>query len=166
MTDWLRRAGSGRLPDGAVLTWSLAEGRRGRRWRAVAVVDGGIGQAVLVEVAQDGRPGRLELTTPAGLLTLHPSADGRTAHGNVVAADGVRPLVFGWSPEHAFDVVGRPIAVSVTLHRLAGELGVGESRSVPALAIAADLAVEAAVGTVWITSSGGRVDRRKSWITP
>ncbi len=77
---------------------------------------------LLLEVGTDGRLGRLELTTPAGLLTLHPEPDEASIQGNVVAADGVRPLAFAWSTEHAIEVVGRPIAAAAMLHRLARSL--------------------------------------------
>ncbi len=66
MTAFLRRAGTARLADGATLTWSLADGSRGRRWRAVATRDGSITHSLLLEVDLDGRPARLELTTPDG----------------------------------------------------------------------------------------------------
>lgn len=141
MTAFLRRAGTGRLADGAMLTWSVADGRRGRRWRAVATTDGGITHALLLEVDLAGRPSRLELTTPAGLLTLHPDADGSSLHGNVVSADGMRHLALPWSHEHGLSVDGRPIADAVTAHRLARDCGVGESRLVSLVAIGPDLAI-------------------------
>ena len=47
-------AGSARLADGARLDWSVADGRRGRRWRAVATVDGHVTHALLLEVGLDG----------------------------------------------------------------------------------------------------------------
>ena len=96
---------------------------------------------LLLEVGTDGRLGRLELTTPAGLLTLHPEPDEASIQGNVVAADGVRPLAFAWSTEHAIDVVGRPIAAAAMLHRLARSLAVGSARDVPILSIESDLSV-------------------------
>ena len=70
----MRLAGALGLADGAWLTWSVADGRRGRRWRAVSTLAGAITHALLLEVDLAGRPARLELTTPAGMLTLHPSA--------------------------------------------------------------------------------------------
>jgi len=140
VTAFLRRAGTARLADGASLAWSLAEGRRGRRWRAVATVNGAITHALLFEVDLAGRPARLELTTPAGLLTLHPEPDGSSLHGNVVGMEGVQHLALAWSPEHGLAVDGRPLADAVTAHRLAGTIGVGESRSVQVVAIASDLA--------------------------
>lgn len=140
MTVFLRCAGTGLLADGARLTWSMADGSRGRRWRAVAAKDGSITHSLLLEVDLDGRAARLELTTPAGLLTLHPDADAATLHGNVVALDGVRHIALPWGAEHGLSVDGRPIADAVTAHRLAGSLGVGERRSVEVVAIGPDLA--------------------------
>lgn len=97
MTDppaWLRRAGTGRLDGGGVVVWSVAEGRRGRRWRWTVVDDGIVRHAGLVEQDERGRLGRLELATADGMLTLHPSDDRREIHGNVVAPSGVRGLAF------------------------------------------------------------------------
>lgn len=142
---YLRRAGSTRLPDGARLEWTVADGRRGRRWRAVATDDGRITHALLLEVGLDGRVARLELATPAGLLTLHPDARGSTLHGNIVSPTGVRHLSYPWGSGHAVSVVGRPIADAVTVHRLAASVGVGEGRDVPSLAIAPDLTLRETV---------------------
>ena len=125
-SGYLRQAGALILADGARLTWTCADGSRGRRWRGVATLDGAITHTSLIEVDPAGRPSRLELTTPAGLLTLHPSRDGRELHGNVVATSGepVRGLRFDWGPEHELDVVGRPLQLAVGLHRRRG-LAVG-----------------------------------------
>lgn len=141
MTALIRMAGSGRLADGSTLIWTVADGRRGRRWRATAIAASGITHAVLLEVGVEGRLSRLELTTPAGLLTLHPEAQGTALHGNVVTSAGVRHLTFPWSSDHGLEIDGRPIASAVTALRLAGSIGVGESRSVPVVAIGPDLAV-------------------------
>lgn len=83
------------------------------------MVDGVITHALLLEVDRTGRPTRLELTTPDGLLTLHPSADGTQLHGNIVRSNGygVLPLTLRWDPQREIDVVGRPLAISVGLHR-------------------------------------------------
>jgi hypothetical protein len=96
---------------------------------------------LLLEVATDGRLARLEVTTPVGLLTLHPEQEEASIQGNVVGADGVRPLAFAWSTEHAIEVVGRPIATAAMLHRLAQSLTVGSVRDVPILSIESDLSV-------------------------
>ena len=141
MSAYLRRAGRGLLPDGSQLVWSVADGRRGRRWRAVATVDGVVSHALLLEVDTAGRPGRLELTTPAGMLTLHPEEGSGELHGNVVTASGVRHLALPWSDDHGLEVVGRPIGSAVTAHRLAAAVAVGEGRTVPVVVIAPDLEV-------------------------
>ena len=86
----------------------------------------GLIEALLLEVALDGRPGRLEVTTDHGVLTLHPEPDGRSAHGNVVAHEGVRALAFPWSARHAYDVEGSWVPIVVMVAELAGRIGVGE----------------------------------------
>jgi len=151
---FLRVAGRSRAADGAVVAWSVAEGSRGRRWRAMAT-QGGSGtqvlllQAVLLEVDPAGRFTRLELTTPAGMLTLHPEPDQREIHGNVVAADGsVRPLAFAWSADHEIDIVGRPIAMAVALHRRRAVVAVGTQAAIPILAVDASLRVQMGVRLV------------------
>ena len=105
----------------------------------MASSNGVISHALLLEVDTNGRPSRLELTTPAGLLTLHPEEGSGALHGNVVAADGVRHLSLAWSAEHGLAIEGRPVASAVTAHRLSSVLAVGEGRDVPVVAIAADL---------------------------
>jgi hypothetical protein len=138
---WLRRAGRARLGDGSELLWSLAEGGRGRRWRAVTTLDGRMTHALLLEVDRSGRPARLELTTEAGMLTLHPEPDGRSIHGNVVHRGGVRPLAHAWSPDHDLEIVDRPLATAVMLRRLSSTVRVGAGETVPVLAIDGSLAV-------------------------
>ena len=142
MTSWLRLAGRGRLPDGSTLVWSVAEGGRGRRWRAESLnAARAVVRAVLLEAGLDGRPARLEVSSAAGMLTLHPEPDGRSAHGNVVAANGVRPLALPWSAEHEIVVAGTPLGELVALHRLATRVGVGEGVAMPVLVVGEDLAV-------------------------
>ena len=97
------------LPDGAQLTWSLAEGGRGRRWRASRVRDGRLEGTLLLEIDGAGRPARLELGTADGLLTLHPDRGERELHGNVVTPNGIRHLRFDWSPAHELVVDGFPV---------------------------------------------------------
>ena len=87
MTGPVRSAGHGRRADGAIVTWTVAEGQRGRRWRETVVHDGGW-HSLLLETATDRTFSHLELASPAGLLTLHPEGDG-TLHGNVVDGGGV-----------------------------------------------------------------------------
>lgn len=141
MSDLLRRAGTFRLLDSALVTWTVADGSRGRRWRASSTVDGVLTHALLIEVDPAGRVARLELTTPAGLLTLHPDSAGTTLHGNIVTLGGVQPVTFDWGPDHALSVDGRPIADAVTAHRLTETTRVGERRKVSVVAISPDLAL-------------------------
>jgi hypothetical protein len=141
VSAFLRVAGTGLLPDRSKLVWSVADGRRGRRWRAMASRDGAVTHALLLEVRPDGRLSRLELTTPAGMLTLHPDEAGTVLHGNVVGADGVRHLRLTWDDEHGLEVVDSTFAAAVTAHRLAGSVAVGEGRDLPVLRIGVDLAI-------------------------
>jgi len=113
---WLRVSGTGRSPDGATVTWSVAEGRRGRRWREAITRDGAVVHSLLFELDPDGRFAHLELTTPAGLLTLHPEGDG-TIHGNAVTGAGVMHVRgLPWEPD---DVV--LIDESVVSQAIAGD---------------------------------------------
>ncbi len=144
MTErFLRVGGTTRLREGVRLLWSMAEGARGRRWRATLTGHGGLQGVLLLEVTPAGRPSRLEVATPAGLLTLHPEADERSIHGNVVRADGVSPLAFAWGPDHELDLAGVPFGLAVAARRRAAGLGVGEALSCPVLVVGADLAVRA-----------------------
>jgi hypothetical protein len=109
---WLRRGGHGHQADGSLVVWSVAEGRHGRRWRE-AVVDGDtIRSSLLLELAPDGRFSHLELTTAAGLLTLHPEADG-TLHGNAVTAGGIRHVAgLEWDRDGAIWLSGSSICLA------------------------------------------------------
>ena len=141
MTAFLRRAGAGLLADGSALVWSVADGHRGRRWRAVATLDGAITHGLLLEVDADGRPSKIELATPAGMLTLHPEEGSGRLHGNIVTAEGVRHVALTWSGEHGLEVEGRPIGSAVTAHRLSSSTPLGEGRAVPVVVVGPDLSV-------------------------
>ena len=130
---FVRRAGRAGLQDGSVLLWSIAEGSRGARWRASTRGPDGLLSDLLLEVGVDGRPGRLEIATPAGLLTLHPEPDGQSAHGNVVTPDGVHPLAFEWSPRHWFEARQGPVVAAAMCRALRADVAVGEFRLVPGL---------------------------------
>lgn len=114
MTAQLRCAGRGRLSDGAGVRWSVAEGDRGRRWRWTVSRSDGLAIAGLVERAPDGAFVRMELATTSGLLTLHPEPDGRSAHGNAVLADGVRPIELPWEPGWGIAIRSDPFGTAVT----------------------------------------------------
>ncbi len=120
MTGWLRRAGSGRLPDGALVMWSVAEGARGRRWRWTVATGEGLRHAGLIELDREGRFARLELETAAGLLTLHPDDDRSLAHGNVVRHDGVEPIAIAWSDGASVAIAGDPFGTAIAGRRGSG----------------------------------------------
>lgn len=113
----LRVAGEGRLADGVLVTWVVSEGRRGRRWREmVREPDGSaMRSSLLYETDPVGRFSHLELSTPAGLATLHPEGDG-TLHGNVVTPGGVRHVVGLPCPAgSAVLVAGSPTAAAAAM---------------------------------------------------
>jgi hypothetical protein len=123
----LRIAGWGRLVDGAAVTWTISEGRRGRRWREVIADGSAVRHALLLETDPAGRFSHVELASAGGLWTFHPEPDG-TLHGNHVdpSAPGVTHTV-GW-PFGADDVLviaGSPIALAAIAWRLADQVAPG-----------------------------------------
>lgn len=155
MTGPLRLGGRAELPDGATIVWSVAEGRRGRRWREAVTIDGRLLRSVLLEASPTGRPTYLEVATAAGLLTLHPEPDERELHGNAVTRDGVRHLRFDWSFDHELFVVGSIAAASVALHRLGRVVATGEGRRVVVLQVDDALQPTPSAWRVTRTSAGG-----------
>ncbi|HSL77967.1 MAG TPA: hypothetical protein VK867_13565 [Candidatus Limnocylindrales bacterium] len=135
----VRRGGHARTPLGELVTWSQAEGERGTRWREAIERGGVLVRSVLLEVSTADRPTRLELTTRAGLLTLHPEPDQTAMHGNVVAADGVRHLAFPWSAEHELLVLSSPASATIAVRRLDRRVIVGAVTVVDMLRIDDDL---------------------------
>jgi hypothetical protein len=122
----LRRAGRGRLPDGSTVVWSVSEGSRGRRWREIRrTANGGLITSLLLETHPDGRFAHIELSTAAGLLTLHPEADG-TLHGNVITTLGIRHVVgLPWTPRSVVLVEGSALASAAALRTLVGNVADG-----------------------------------------
>ena len=68
--DPVRRAGRGRLDDGTTILWSVAEGTRGRRWRAVDRLGGHVTHFVGVLAGAVGRPARREVAQDRMLVTV------------------------------------------------------------------------------------------------
>jgi len=137
-TAWVRRAGRLDAGGGESILWSVAEGRRGRRWRSLRLdAHGGVVSDLLLETDPGGRWARLELATAAGILTLHPEPGDQEAHGNIVTGRGVVPLAFAWSPAHLLVVTGEPVAAAA-LARTATDTAPG-----PGLVVGRDLVVEA-----------------------
>jgi hypothetical protein len=145
----VRVAGSARLDDGSIVTWVLAEGGRGRRWRAISMgPDGRFALALLLEVDTGGRPTRLELAGADALLTLHPSDDGLRLHGNVVRPAGIEHVDLPWSPDHMLVAAGSPITAAAAASWLEGRVGVGEGETVPAVEVRQQLQVRPATWRV------------------
>ena len=113
MTDWLRRAGGGLLPDGAGVVWSVAGGDRGRRWRWTVTRDGHLESVGLIELRPSGALARLELAAPGVLVTFHPEPDEWMAHGNVVTGEGVEPIAIDWQPGWTVAIAGDPFGSAV-----------------------------------------------------
>jgi hypothetical protein len=134
-----RRAGTGRLAYGGDVTWTVADGSRGRRWRSMLVEDGHLVGVLLLESAPDGALRKLELASAAGLLTLHPERD--TLHGNVVRRSGVEHVTVPWRPDAILLVGPSPATAGVAARQLASSVGVGEGRSIVGLLVGIDLAM-------------------------
>ena len=123
MTGPVRLAGWGALADGASVTWTLAEGSRGRRWREVVTSEGEVRHALLLETDAARRFSHLELASAAGLWTFHPEGDG-TLHGNHVDPRGrAVSHIVGWSfgVDDLLIVEGSPVSAAANAWRLAGE---------------------------------------------
>jgi len=147
MTVYLRAGGRGGLADGSVVTWSVAEGRHGRRWREVRVAKGAVISSLLLETDPDGRFSHTELSTAAGLLTLHPEGDG-TIHGNTVGADGIGHVVgLPWDRDGLLLVEGSAIAMAAAVNRLRARPP-GAEVEIPAIIVGLDLALTEGTATV------------------
>lgn len=148
----------GRDADGRLTWWSVAEGRRGRRWRE-AVVAGGLVHSLLLETGPDRRFTHLELATPRGLLTLHPEPDG-TLHGNALTDDGMRHVAgLAWDPDGLVLVAGSTVAAAAAGHLLAtllppGSTPPGVSTSQLVLRIDPDLLLVVAFADVELGTDG------------
>jgi hypothetical protein len=106
-------AGTGSLPDGRRVTWTMAEGRRGRRWREVLVHGPHTIHALLLETDSERRFSHLEFARADGLWTFHPEGDG-TLHGNHIGlGEGVRH-VDGWTfgPDDVLLIEGSPLSLA------------------------------------------------------
>jgi hypothetical protein len=118
--SYVRRAGAGRFADGSTVVWSVAEGSKGRRWREVRSRDGAVVSSLLFETFPDRGFAHMELSTAAGLLTLHPETDA-TLHGNAVTAAGVEHVVgLPWPEGSLLIVHGSPIALAAAAWSLQG----------------------------------------------
>jgi hypothetical protein len=125
----LRYGGRGQAADGGSVVWSVAEGSRGRRWREVRNAGHAIASSLLLETDPAGRFSHLELSTPSGLLTLHPEGDG-TLHGHAIVSDGVEHVEgLGWDPDGIVLLEGSTVCRAAAAQGLAGVLEPSASRA-------------------------------------
>jgi hypothetical protein len=101
-------------------------------------VEGGLISSLLLETDSDDRFSHIELSTAAGLLTLHPEGDG-TLHGNIVTDDGIRHITgLPWPPDSVVLLVGSPTAAAAAGRTIA----VSGAARVHVLTIYIDLSIE------------------------
>jgi hypothetical protein len=95
------------------VTWTVAEGRKGRRWREVVARGPDVVHSLLLETDPNGRFSHLELARADGLWTFHPEVDG-TLHGNHVGSDTSVEHIAGrpFAPDDAIIVEGSPTSLS------------------------------------------------------
>ena len=164
------RGGRAELPRMvATLVWTVAEGRRGRRWREVARSADAWPTPLLLERRPDGRFEPISsCATPAGLLTLHPDATtGRSTATSSTPGRGA-PRRSAGASSTSCSSSGRWPAASVALHRLAviaiggGERVAGASRSTTrsTRALGAGESSRTSDGCVWHLDGTGRASRR------
>ncbi len=159
-----RLGGRTDLPSGDVVVWSVADGRRGRRWRESTSRDGVGVRTVLVETEPDGGLHRLEMSTAAGLLTVHPDEAGTTLHGNVVTPDGIRHLAFAWGSDRVVLVDGSPAVTAIAVAWLSHRTEHARSVEVAVLRIDDDLVP--APGSIGIERLGPHTWRLSSGAGP
>ena len=94
--------------------------------------DGTVSRSLLFETDPNGRVIRLEVSSAAGLLTLHPEGAGSVLHGNVVTTAGIRHLTLG---EGLLFVLGSPTAAAIGLGGLARQIAVGATERVSLIRI-------------------------------
>jgi hypothetical protein len=138
----LRVGGRGQGADGASVVWSVAEGSRGRRWREVRNAGHAVASSLLLETDPAGQFAHLELSTPSGLLTLHPEGDG-TLHGHAIVSDGVEHVAgLAWDADGIVLLDGSTVCRLAAVGGLAETLTSGTSRGQLAVIIPATLWLE------------------------
>jgi hypothetical protein len=146
----IRSGGRGEGADGRSLIWSVSEGRRGRRWREVRNAGAGVASSLLLETDAAGRFSHLELSTPSGLLTLHPEPDG-TLHGHAIVSDGVEHVDgLAWDADGLVLLEGSTVCRAAAAVALEGSLAAGSSRAQLAVVIPP---------TLWLEVKPVRIER-------
>lgn len=168
MTAPTRVAGWGQLADGAVATWTVAEGRKGRRWREVVARGAETVHALLLETDAAGRFSHLELARADGLWTFHPEPDG-TLHGNQVRpGDPEIRHVRGWpfAPDDVVVIDGSPTSLAAIAWHHARSLAAGSAAEAAGVVIRRDgelerasaIRVERLASTRWRVAGGTAFD--------
>jgi hypothetical protein len=158
MSGTTRVAGWGRRGDGATVTWTVAEGRRGRRWREVVATGEAVAHALLLETDPDGRFSHLELARAGGLWTFHPEPDG-TLHGNAVERDRTEVRhVTGWpfGPDDVLLVEGSPVSAAAIAWRASRSVEIGAVAERSGVVLRTDGAMEAVAIIRVARSAAGR----------
>jgi hypothetical protein len=135
---------------GRDVTWTVAEGRHGRRWRELAIEPGGAVRSLTLQTDGQGAWERLEIAGGSGLLSLHPESNG-SIHGNIASRYGVRHLSIGAVKPARVDVPGSLVAEAALCWSMARHVRVGESKTISV----ASVGEPASVGLVELS-----VDRR------
>jgi hypothetical protein len=131
------------------MVWTVAQGTKGRRWRAVTTHgEGRMEASLLVETTPEGRLAKLELATGEGLLTLHPDGDPVRLHGNAVRSSGIDHIALPWSDACVLLAGASPVTASVAIAGPLAGIGVGEGTSVRTVEVGIDLRVRPATWRV------------------
>ena len=135
-----RVAGHERDTLGRDVTWTVAEGRHGRRWRELAIDLTGAARSLTLETDNQGAWQRLEIAGGTGLLSLHPESDS-SIHGNVASRTGVRHLSIGVVKPARVDVPGSLVAEAALCWTLARQVRVGERKTITVASVAEPVSV-------------------------
>lgn len=155
MTDRpVRRSGRSVDEAARTVTWAVAEGARGRRWRWTLL--NGQGRLVAshtVELDPGGRFTRLESAAGTGLLTLHREADG-SLHGNRVMDRGVEHVTVAAPAPTAFLVgEGAPGVAVLAANLRAAQAEPGTRSVIEILEVFDDLGLRVVDAHVSVVSS-------------
>lgn len=162
MTTRVRLAGHATDRLGRAVTWTIADGERGRRWREVATDAAGVAgdaadaagsRSLTLETGHAGQWLRLEIAAPSGLLSLHPDRDGRI-QGNVATADGVRHLSLGVLTPPLVDIRDSLVGETALCRALERLVAPGEGSGVRVVRVGA--ALEVAIYDVGVTRHDAR----------
>ena len=135
----MRRAGTGLVDQGGRITWTVADGGQGRRWRSMLTDDGPLVGSLLLETRPDGSVAKLELATAAGLLTVHP--EGSMLHGNVARPAGLEHVALPWPERGLLLVAGMPATAAAAARVLEPHIEVGEGHTLAGVSIGVELVV-------------------------